>query len=515
MEFWLIIITILCIGAFLRALFTSSAAAAGRNLPPSPPTLPFLGNFLLLLKSSNNFSSLKPLLRRLSAEYGPIITLYLGSRPSIFITSREIAHQALVRSGSTFASRPPALETSRIIFTNQNTLATSAYNPTWRVLRQNFTSLLHPSLLGSYCDCRRWAADVLKEKIVADGAGGKPIQVIDHFYHAFFCLLTYMCFGEKLEESLVIEIERTQRATIGNFIRFNVLNFMPRLTRVLFRNLWDELIEIRRGLDVTLLPLIKENRGSKKQGIKENRGETNSSKWYLDSILELRLPGSDDDEGRNFTDEELVSLCSEFLNSGTDTTVTTLQWTMANLVKNQSIQAKLRAEIDRVVRPGSEIREEDLKEMKYLNAVVLETLRRHPPGHFILPRAVTEDTKLGGYDIPMSAIINVTVADMGRDPKVWEDPMEFKPERFLGEGEGEFDFKGVKGIKMMPFGAGRRVCPAITVAILHLEWFVANLVKDFEWKAAEGDEVDLSEKQDFTTGMKYPLKVIVTPRSNS
>ncbi|CAN0913223.1 Cytochrome P450 89A9 [Linum grandiflorum] len=515
MELWLIIIAILCIGASLRSLFTSSAAA-GKNLPPSPPTLPILGNFLLLLKSSNNFSALKPLLRRLSAEHGPIVTLYLGSRPSIFITSRETAHQALVRSGSTFASRPPALETSRIIFTNQNTLATSPYNPTWRVLRQNFTSLLHPSRLGSYSDCRRWAAQLLKKGIAAEIGG--PIQVIDHFYHAFFILLTYMCFGEKLEENLVLDIERTQRATIGNFIRFNVLNFMPGLTKVLYRSLWNELVEIRRRLDVTLLPLIKARQEQMKKNTK-NRGETDpGSKWYLDSILELGIPDGDGGRERKFTDEELVSLCSEFLNSGTDTTVTTLQWAMANLVKHPSIQEKLREEIDRVVPPGSEIRDEDLKEMRYLNAVVLETLRRHPPGHFILPRAVTEDTKLGGYDIPRCAIINVTVADMGRDPAVWEDPMEFRPERFLlegGEGE-EFDFKGVKGIKMMPFGAGRRVCPAITVAILHLEWFVVNLVRDFEWwPAAQGEEVDFSEKQDFTTGMKYPLKVTVTPRSNS
>ncbi|CAI0431882.1 unnamed protein product [Linum tenue] len=515
MDFWLILISILCIGASIFSLWINSKGTS-KNLPPSPPTLPIVGNFLLLLKSSNNFSSLKPLLRQLSSKYGPIITLYLGSRPSIFITSRETAHQALVRSGSTFASRPPAMETSRIIFTNQNTVATSPYNPIWRVLRHNFMSLTHPSRLHLYSDCRRWAAKVLIEKIAASttigsGDGKKAIHIVDHFQHAFFCLLTYMCFGEKLDEKLLVDIERTQRATIGNFIRFNVLNFMPKLTRILFRNLWIELLEIRQGLDVTLLPLIK----SRQERSKE-RGSgvvvLDPPKWYLDTILELQVPG----EGRKFTDFELVSLCSEFLNSGTDTTVTTLQWVMANLVKHQRIQKMLQREIDSVVQPGDEIQEEDLKEMPYLKAVILETLRRHPPGHFILPRAVTEDTKLGGYDIPKTAIINVTVAEMGRDPQVWEDPMEFKPERFLGDGvDGkteEFDFKGVKGIKMMPFGAGRRVCPAITVAILHLEWFVANLVREFEWRAEEGVEVDLSEKQDFTTGMRNPLKVVVTPR---
>lgn len=88
--------------------------------------------------------------------------------------------------------------------------------------------------------------------------------------------------------------------------------------------------------------------------------------------------------------------------------------------------------------------------------------------------------------------MNFAVAEMGWDPSVWEDPMEFRPERFLGE--SEFDIKGVKGIKMMPFGAGRRVCPAITTGLLHLQYFVANLVRDFKWEVEDGEDVDLSER---------------------
>ncbi|KAE9460312.1 hypothetical protein C3L33_07785, partial [Rhododendron williamsianum] len=208
----------------------------------------------------------------------------------------------------------------------------------------------------------------------------------------------------------------------------------------------------------------------------------------------------------------MVSLCSEFLNGGTDTSMTTLQWAMANLVKHQEIQEKLAREISLVVKGNEEIKTGDLEKMPYLKAIVLETLRRHPPGHFILPRAVTEDTVLDGYRIPTNAMVNFTVAEMGWDPSVWEDPMEFRPERFLS-GEVEFDMKGVKGIKMMPFGAGRRVCPAITMALLHQQYFVANLVRDFKWEVEDGGEdVDLSEKQDFTMIMKNPLKTHISPR---
>ncbi|GMP35169.1 hypothetical protein CsSME_00007729 [Camellia sinensis var. sinensis] len=107
---------------------------------------------------------------------------------------------------------------------------------------------------------------------------------------------------------------------------------------------------------------------------------------------------------------------------------------------------------------------------------------------------------------------------MGWDPNVWEDPMEFRPERFMTEEGGQeevvFDIKGAKEIKMMPFGAGKRVCPAITLALLHQKYFVANLVRDFKWTSEGGEEVDLSEKQDFTMVMKNPLHAHITLRMN-
>ncbi|KAJ9678322.1 hypothetical protein PVL29_020476 [Vitis rotundifolia] len=107
------------------------------------------------------------------------------------------------------------------------------------------------------------------------------------------------------------------------------------------------------------------------------------------------------------------------------------------------------------------------------------------------------------------------VSEMGRNPNKWEDPMEFKPERFLnskGDGDEVFDITGSREIKTMPFGAGRRIRPGLGLAMLHLEYFVANLVWSFEWKAVEGDEVDLSEKQEFTIVMKNPLQAHLSPR---
>ena len=112
------------------------------------------------------------------------------------------------------------------------------------------------------------------------------------------------------------------------------------------------------------------------------------------------------------------------------------------------------------------------------------------------------------------------ISHMNWNPKIWEDPMEFKPEKFLNrkgnngdDQEGfDFDITGSREIKMMTFGAGRRICPGYGLAILHLEYLVANLLWGFEWKKVEGDEVDLSEKQEFAIVMKNPLKVHLSPR---
>lgn len=239
---------------------------------------------------------------------------------------------------------------------------------------------------------------------------------------------------------------------------------------------------------------------------------------YVDTLLDLELPSK---EGkRKLTEVEIVNLCNEFLGAGSDTTITSLQWIMANIVKYPKVQETLYDEISSVVRPGVDaMEEEDLQRLPYLKAVVLEGLRRHPPAHLVLPHAVTEDTELGGYMIPKKATVNFMVADMGLNPNVWEDPMAFKPERFLSNDHGSgggaegFDLTGSREIKMMPFGVGRRICPAYGLALLHLEYFVANLVWAFEWKAVDGDEVDLSEKTEFTIGMKNPLQAMALPRA--
>ncbi|BAF26972.2 Os10g0515400 [Oryza sativa Japonica Group] len=345
-------------------------------------------------------------------------------------------------------------------------------------------------------------------------AEAAPRAVVETFQYAMFCLLVLMCFGEQLDEDAVRAIGAAERDTMLYMSsEMGVFNFFPAITRHLFRGRLQKAHALRRRKEELFVPLINSRREYKKNGGEPKKETTTFTHSYVDNLLDINLP---EDGNRALTDDELVMLCSEFLVAGTDSTSAALQWIMAELVRNPSIQSKLYEEIKSKTGGGGqhEVSEEDVHDMPYLKAVVLEGLRKHPPAHMLLPHKAAEDMDVGGYLIPKGTIVNFMVAEMGRDEKEWEKPMEFMPERFLPGGDGEgVDVTSSKGIRMMPFGVGRRICPGLGIAMLHLEYFVANMVREFEWKEVAGDEVDFAEKREFNTVMAKPLRVRLVPRS--
>ncbi|MBA0584764.1 cytochrome P450 89A2 [Gossypium raimondii] len=511
MGTWFLILLAAAIVALLKPFINlnSPSKKPPKTLPPGPSTFPIIGNLIWLTKS---FFEIEPILRTLSSKLGPMVTLHIGPHPSIFVFDRTLAHQALVQNGSIFSDRPKALPTNEFMTCHQRNISSGTYGPTWRLLRRNLMSeILHPSRIKSYSHARKWVLDILLNNLMKKSKTGEPVEVLSHFRHAMFCLLVLMCFGDKLSQQQIEEIEVVTRKILLSSDQFNILNVCPSVTKVLFRHQWRKLFQLRKDRENVLLPLIRARRKAKDES--KNKETDDYVLAYVDTLLDLELPL----EKRKFDEEEIVTLTSEFLNAGTDTTTTALQWIMANLVKYPKIQNKLWLEIKSVMgdNDDEEIKEDDLQKIPYLKAVILEGLRRHPPGHFVLPHRTTEDTVLGGFWVPKNGTINFMVADMGWDPKVWEDPMAFNPERFLKTDDfnGEvFDLTGSREIKMMPFGVGRRICPALGLALLHLEYFVGNMIWKYEWKAMDGDSISLEEKQEFTVVMKTPLKAQISAR---
>uniref|UniRef100_A0A0E0M9P7 Cytochrome P450 n=1 Tax=Oryza punctata TaxID=4537 RepID=A0A0E0M9P7_ORYPU len=501
---------LLLLVAFLVALFILLSLRGGgkrkcggrSRVPPGPLAVPVLGNLLWLRHSS---ADLEPLLRRLMARYGPVVSLRVGSHLSIFVADRRVAHVALVERGAALADRPEV--TRALLGENGNTITRGNYGPTWRLLRRNLVAeTLHPSRARAFAAARSWARRVLVDKLVDGGA-----VLVDAFRYAMFCLLVLMCFGEWLDEATVRAIGDAQHDWLMYYAKkMKVFAFCPAVTKHIFRGRIQTSLALRRRQKELFMPLINARRERKNQYVHASRStlpekETTFEHSYVDTLLDIKLR---EDGDRALTDDEMVRLCSEFLDAGTDTISSAFQWIMAELVKNPSVQSKLHEEIKATIGDDhEEISEEDTQKMSYLKAVILEGLRKHPPGHFVLPHKAAEDTEVGRYLIPKGATVNFMVAEMGRDEREWENPMQFMPERFLPGGDGEgVDVTGSKGIRMMPFGVGRRICAGLNTAMLHLEYFVANMVSEFEWREIAGEEVDFVEKLEFTTVMAKPLR---------
>ncbi|KAJ1282665.1 hypothetical protein BS78_03G069400 [Paspalum vaginatum] len=506
-----------CIAAVVSLLFTlhlsyrrgkSKASGKGNGrLPPGPPALVFLAKFLALRRS---IFDMAPLLRDLHARHGPVISLRLFGT-LIFVADRGLAHRVLVRDGATFADRPPFFEPDPLF--SAGDINTAPYGPYWRLVRRNLAAdALHHARVGLFAPARRWACDALVTSLLRasrgqhqqGGSSPEAVTIRPFLRRAMFELLVYMCFGARLGQEALDEIEALERHVLASFTAFPVFAFFPPLTKRLFRKRWAAHVAVRRRLDEVFAPLIHAARG---------RGEDDEHPpCYAESLLAVRVA----DEGdRPLTDAEMVSLCSEFINAGTDTTVTLLEWIMAEIVNNPDVQSKVYEE---VAEAKPELDDADnLRALPYLKAVVLEGLRLHPPAHFVIPHGVQSDAEIGGYTVPKGAEVNFMVAEIGRDEAVWTAAREFRPERFLDGGEGcGVDITGSREIKMMPFGAGRRMCPGYSLGTLHAEYFVGSLVRELEWlPPAEGEAIDMAETVDFTTLMKHPLRARIIPRNKS
>lgn len=273
MDISLVLIASLCILLPLLKTFISSKSPKTHSLhlPPGPPPLPLVGNILSLPKF---FPELEPVLKTLISKYGPIITLHFGSNPAIFVSSHSLSHQALVQNGTVFADRPEPVATTRVLSSNQHNITSAFYSQTWRTFRANLTSkILLTSRMKSFSHARKWVLDVLVNRLNKSLLRSEEaICFVDHFRVAIFGLSAYMCFGAKLEEEKIEEIIDVQYRLLLGFHRFNVLNFWPRLTKILFPKLWREFLQIREDETAIFNSLIEARRTPKLQedGVKES-----------------------------------------------------------------------------------------------------------------------------------------------------------------------------------------------------------------------------------------------------
>ncbi|KAI4989419.1 hypothetical protein ZWY2020_036736 [Hordeum vulgare] len=441
-------------------------------------------------------------------------------RRNVVVSDLVTAHRLLVRgsSGGAFSNRPPSALASLLSRGRYENLNSAPYGPFWRAMRRNLTSgVLHPMRLHRYAVARSQALRGLVADL-SQQCGSSPdglVLAAESIRSTLFGLLVAMCFGNGVHAGLVRVMVHAQNEIVQLAPHTSILMKLPgAVAKIIYRQRWSRLVTLRRQQEETYLPLIDARR------VRHRHSGIGEPPAYVDTLIDLRVP---DEHGhvssvdmrrrkRRLTDGELVGLCSEFVGAGTDTVAAELQWIMANLVKRPDMQDAIRREIDAAVdADAQEVSEEAVGKLEYLNAIVMESLRLHPPVSAV-SRQVKETTSSF-----MAAVCRrarwwpsrrTDSCVTGR----WADPDEFKPERFLDSDGGKsvslLAAAGSAGeMRMMPFGAGRRMCPGMRLAILHLGYFTANLVREFEWREAEGElAVDLQPHFGFFTVMKRPLR---------
>lgn len=473
------------------------------NLPPGPPGWPIVGNLFQVARSGKPFMEY---VNDLRSKYGSIFTLKMGTRTMIILTDAKLVHEALIQKGAIYATRPPENPTRNIFSANKYTVNAAYYGPVWKSLRRNMVqNMLSSSRIKEFRGVRDNAMDKLINRLRAEAEKNDGVVwVLKDARFAVFCILVAMCFGLDMDEEKLERIDQVMKSVLIA-LDPRIDDFLP-ILGPFFSKQRKRVLEVRKEQVEFMVPFIKQRRRAIQNPGSDHTATTFS---YLDTLFDIKVEGKKSAP----SDAELVSLCSEFLNGGTDTTATAVEWGMAQLIANPEIQTKLYEEIKNTVG-DKKVDEKDVEKMPYLHSVVKELLRKHPPTHFVLTHAVTEPTTLAGYDIPIDANIEIYTPAIGEDPKLWSNPERFDPERFITGGE-EADITGVTGVKMMPFGVGRRICPGLALATVHIHLMMARMVQEFEWGAyPPGKKVDFTGKMEFTVVMKESLRATIKPRSS-
>ncbi|CAN1163437.1 Cytochrome P450 83B1 [Linum perenne] len=240
----------------------------------------------------------------------------------------------------------------------------------------------------------------------------------------------------------------------------------------------------------------------------------NRAKPDEDDILDVLLRILKDKSSKvQLTLNHIKAILMNIFIGGTDTSAATVVWAMTYLMKNPKMMIKAQEEVRHAIGKKGLVNEEDIQQLSYLKAIVKETLRLQPTLPLMVPRESTQSCNLGGYEIPAKTVVSVNAWAIGRDTQAWgENPEEFKPERFIGK---SIDVKG-SDFELIPFGAGRRICPGIHMGLSTVELSLANLLYAFDWEMPTGmssEDLDMEVLPGITMHKKNPLCLVASIRS--
>ncbi|XP_058081005.1 cytochrome P450 81Q32-like [Magnolia sinica] len=477
-----------------------------KNLPPSPPYLPILGHLHLLKKPLHRS------LTTLSNRYGPILSLRFGSRTVLLISSPSSAEDCLSKNDIIFANRPRLLAGKHFGY-HHSSIAWASYGPHWRNLRRIATiEILSSNRIQMFSAVRIQEVRSLVKDLFRDSELGKSVvELKSRFSELTFNVMMGMIAGKRYYGENVVDLEEARRfrKIINETLRLveasNIGDFVPVLGWMDLGGAEKRMVRLVKDRDEFLQALIDEHRSRKEKVdfsslMEVEVEEEEEKKTFLDVLLSLK-----ETEPEYYTDQINKGLLSALLAAGTDTSALTTEWAMSLLLNHPDVLQKAKAELDLLVGPHL-LDESDLAKLPYLHCIINETLRLYPVAPLLLPHESSEESIIGGFYVKRGTMLLVNVWAIHRDPNLWVDPTDFKPERFQ-------DAEGAKaGLKLIPFGHGRRGCPGASLALRMVSLALGTLIQCFEWERVGEEKVDMTEGPGLTMPKAQPLKAVYKPR---
>ena len=432
---------------------TTATSALPEKLPPGPRGLPVFGS-LLEIRNDTHLA-----IDRLVKRYGDICLLRFGNVPTVIISEPALLHEAF---GKTELADRWVSEIMDIL-SGQKDLVLAPYGEHWRQM-QRFANRELLSARNIDTVRERYIEQVvngLVQRMAEMGDRGKAVYPMQLTAQSNSNLMFRSLFGRDEDESAEF---LEQRDRLLNYINWlfasatatNLVDYIPWL-RFLPNNSVKEAARQSEISNEVITTLTESAR---------NRPGVDLSSPT--SLVEVMLAKEETGE---ISGDMTCDLCMDLMIAGTDTSAQTVNWFLLLLANRPEIQARVHEELDQVIGRDAVPTVDDRTRLPYVFACLAESMRYRTIGPLGLPHKASEDTEVGGYLIPAGAQVLGNIYSIHHDPRHWDSPDEFIPERFLPQEDGSMS-PALTSQAYLPFGTGHRRCPgrrfAETTVWLHI-----------------------------------------------
>ncbi|KAG1354991.1 Cytochrome P450 82C4 [Cocos nucifera] len=445
-------------------------------------------------------------------KYGPVFMLHLGARRTLVVNSWESAKECLATNDKVFATRPGNAAGKHLGY-NYAMVGFAPYGSYWRSVRKIImVELLSNARLETLKHFRSMEMDTcireLYELWLRNDRRPVKVEMKQWLGGLAYNIVVRVVagkryFGSGTGSDEAWRFRKAINRIFGLLDAFVASDVFPCLK---WMDCWGHETAMKntaREVDSIMAGLLEEHRRRRLSG-----KATGGAQDFMDVMLSI----VEDAEFSEMDVDTVIKATSlALVMGGTDTTTTSLAWTLALLVKNPQGLKKAQDEIDGVVGKDRHVEESDVKNLVYLQAIVKEVFRLYPPAELLVEHEATADCRIGGYNIAAGTRLRVNVWKLQRDPLVWSEPNEFRPERFLSAPHAGVDVRG-QHFELIPFGSGRRSCPGISFALQVMHLTLARLIQGFELETPGGGPLEMADDLGLPYPNTTPLEVLLRPR---